>query len=601
MVLGNTATLTWSSTNATSCNASNQTGPFSGPEPLSGTLTVQPTTTGDYSYYLSCSSDGGTTNAVAHATVTVTPPAPTVMISANPASITVGNSATLMWSSTNATSCTGSNAWNAAELTSGTQVVQPATAGTYVYTLTCTGDGGTGNASATLTVKAAPVAPTVTISVNPSSITVGSSATLMWSSTNATSCTASNNWTGSEPTSGMLMLQPELAGTYTYTLTCTGDGGQASASTTLTANAAGPVPVPPTLTIGFNPSSIVLGTGESTLSWSSTGATSCDFSGSPVANHATSGSFGVGALVAGDDVYTMTCTGAGGSVTRSATLHVTSPEVVNPPPVNPPPTGSLDVPVKAGGGAFGVPALLGMLGLAGLRRRRKTGVLLLGLALSGIGMARADEAADVPAATTTPAPVQLALDPLFGHLYGGVRLGEMNLARDNGKLYRELHNAGCDVELNQHKNAFAGTAYVGYQLDPLVGLELGYTHRDGTVTTITGAMPANLQGLLDTAVRQQRGFGDIYSASIRLHGEILPRLVLSPRLGTFCWTDKTTAQADGLSAAATHSGGGVTVGTSINYRIWRGLEAGTSIDFFGGYRRNDGTLFAGNVEWDFGN
>lgn len=38
--------------------------------------------------------------------------------------------------------------------------------------------------------------PTVTVSVSPATITLGSSATLTWSSTNPTSCTPSGDWSG---------------------------------------------------------------------------------------------------------------------------------------------------------------------------------------------------------------------------------------------------------------------------------------------------------------------------------------------------------------------------------------------------------------------
>ncbi len=89
-------------------------------------------------------------------------PAPTVSLSANPTSVTSGNSSTLTWSSTNATSCTASNGWSGTKSTSGTQSVTP-TANT-TYTLTCTGSGGNSNTSTSVTVASAPpitAAPTV--------------------------------------------------------------------------------------------------------------------------------------------------------------------------------------------------------------------------------------------------------------------------------------------------------------------------------------------------------------------------------------------------------------------------------------------------------
>lgn len=73
--------------------------------------------------------------------------------------------------------------------------------------------------------------PTVTLSADPQSITASDTATLSWSSTEATSCTASGGWSGEKATSGLQTVTPEE--TTTYTLTCTGDGGDESKSTTV--------------------------------------------------------------------------------------------------------------------------------------------------------------------------------------------------------------------------------------------------------------------------------------------------------------------------------------------------------------------------------
>jgi uncharacterized protein (TIGR03118 family) len=92
-----------------------------------------------------------------------------------------------------------------------------------------------------------PLAPTVTISVAPTTITLGQSATLTWSTTSASSCTASGGWTGTEATSGTQSVTPTGAGNVTYTLSCTaptgnsysgGGGGQTSMNATLTVNPA---------------------------------------------------------------------------------------------------------------------------------------------------------------------------------------------------------------------------------------------------------------------------------------------------------------------------------------------------------------------------
>ena len=76
------------------------------------------------------------------------------------------------------------------------------------------------------------------ISVSPTTITVGSSATLTWNAVNLSGCTASGSWSGSEGVSGTQSVAPTAVGTDTYTLTCTGSGGSVSSSATLTVTAA---------------------------------------------------------------------------------------------------------------------------------------------------------------------------------------------------------------------------------------------------------------------------------------------------------------------------------------------------------------------------
>ncbi len=77
--------------------------------------------------------------------------------------------------------------------------------------------GGGGNAT-----------PTATLSVNPQTIALGQSATLTWSSTQATTCDATGGWTGTQSTAGTSDVTPTAAGTVTYTLTCAGATGSAT-------------------------------------------------------------------------------------------------------------------------------------------------------------------------------------------------------------------------------------------------------------------------------------------------------------------------------------------------------------------------------------
>lgn len=297
--------------------------------------------------------------------VSVTPaapvsPAPTVTIAANPTTITLGASTALNWSSTNATTCTASGAWSGAQATNGNQSLTPAATGNAAYTLTCTGPGGSGNATATVTVNAVPPppAPTVTISANPTTITLGANSTLSWSSTSAAACTASGAWAGNKAINGTESVTPTATGNATYTLTCTGSGGSGNATATVTVN---PVAVPPpTVTIAANPTTITLGA-SSTLTWSSTNATGCTASGGWSGAKAVSGTENATPTAIGSAVYTLTCTGSGGTSNALVTL------TVNPATSTPPP-GS-----KSGGGAFGWLWLLFGSAAAALRKHRGTG------------------------------------------------------------------------------------------------------------------------------------------------------------------------------------------------------------------------------------
>jgi hypothetical protein len=231
---GQTSTLTWSSTNATSCTAS---GGWSGNKALSGTQQT-PAITATTNFVLTCTNADGSSSA--STTVSLqTPQAPTLTFSASPTSIAPGGNTTLTWSSTNATACTASGGWSGAKATSGSQQVTNITA-TTTYTLVCTGAGGnspTRNATVTVT-STPPPAPTVDLSAGAASVPVNGTTSLSWSSSNATSCTASGGWTGSKGTSGTETTSA-LANTTTFTLTCNGAGGTASDSVTVSVTPGG--------------------------------------------------------------------------------------------------------------------------------------------------------------------------------------------------------------------------------------------------------------------------------------------------------------------------------------------------------------------------
>ncbi len=81
----------------------------------------------------------------------------------------------------------------------------------------------------------------ISISVNPTSLTLGQSTTLSWSSPMGTACTASGAWSGPQANVGAMTTTPTTAGTTTFTLTCNGGiYSSNSGSATLTVTAGSP-------------------------------------------------------------------------------------------------------------------------------------------------------------------------------------------------------------------------------------------------------------------------------------------------------------------------------------------------------------------------
>ena len=92
----------------------------------------------------------------------------------------------------------------------------------------CGGGGGGGSASP---VTPTTPAPTVNLSADPVSVLLDNTSTLTWSSTNATSCSAS--WTTQTSASGSEAVSISSAGNNTFSISCTGAGGSKSVSVTV--------------------------------------------------------------------------------------------------------------------------------------------------------------------------------------------------------------------------------------------------------------------------------------------------------------------------------------------------------------------------------
>jgi hypothetical protein len=157
--------------------------------------------------------------------------APTITLSANPTSVASGQTSTLSWTATNASSCSASGAWSGNQATSGT-FQTPALTADSTFTLNCTGAGGGVVSRVTVTISNSNSA-SVQLTASPPGVAPNGSTTLTWNSSNVTSCSASGAWSGSQPTSGSTTVGP-LTQDQTYQLTCTGTSGNAMAMTTVT-------------------------------------------------------------------------------------------------------------------------------------------------------------------------------------------------------------------------------------------------------------------------------------------------------------------------------------------------------------------------------
>jgi outer membrane protein assembly factor BamB len=310
---GQNSQLTWSATGATACTAS---GAWTGDVAISGSQSVTQAATGSYSYTVTCSGSGGST--AQSATLTVSTPAPLVTIGVSPSAISTDHTATLTWSASNVSSCVASGAWSGLQPPSGSMTVAQFAAGNATYTLTCSNGPQSATASALLSVVV-PQQLTTTLSAVPTSIAVGQSTTLTWSSSGADFCVASGGWSGTLAASGSQVEMVTGAGANFYGLQCASATGDGSAQAVVQGLVA-------TVSLSANPATT--GVGQSaTLTWSSTQATSCTAAGEWSGTLASSGSQVVKPASVGTHSYMLTCGNPGAPASTIANVIAAIPVV----------------------------------------------------------------------------------------------------------------------------------------------------------------------------------------------------------------------------------------------------------------------------------
>jgi hypothetical protein len=230
---GGRTVLRWTSANATACTAA---GGWSGPRAVLGDATTDALQT-DTVFSLTCTGPGGSDTTSVTVVISAVPePAPTLSFTLSSSRIDSGQSVTLSWDATNASSCQAADGWSGSRSVSGTTSSGSLTS-TTSYSLTCSGPGGSVTLDRTVMVNPAPPppAPKVTLSAADTVIDEGATTSLNWSSSDATECTASGGWSGSRSTSGSAVVGP-LSVRTTFSISCSGAGGSALAMVAISVN-----------------------------------------------------------------------------------------------------------------------------------------------------------------------------------------------------------------------------------------------------------------------------------------------------------------------------------------------------------------------------
>jgi phospholipase C len=203
---GQTAVLTWNSTNALSVGITpsvlteDQT-----TVGLAGSVTVVPAATTTYT-----ATATGVNGVTASTTATINLLG--VTLTATPARVGPGQSTTLSWTSTNAASLSIDQGVQPISGASGSVTVSPVATTTYTITAT----NGTATATATATVTA-PLG--VTLTANPVNIAPGGQSTLTWVSTGASALSIDQGVPAISGATGHVTVTPTQNTTYTITAT----------------------------------------------------------------------------------------------------------------------------------------------------------------------------------------------------------------------------------------------------------------------------------------------------------------------------------------------------------------------------------------------
>ncbi len=318
-------TISWNTSNASSVSVS---GPGLSSGASNGNQNINSLAAGIHTYTLTAQGPGGPITRAA--TFTVSAPAPTVSgsISASPTTATAPGATTLTWSTANASSVFVSGPGVASSAASGTQNVTGLAAGTHTYTLTVQGNGGPITRTTTVTVNAG-AGVTAAISVSPTTMNAGGTATLTWSTANASSVRV----TGYGLTGSPYQSNPNFTvnigglppGQSTWTLVAEGTGGPTTRTATINVNSTdglyGSLTISP---------AVIYSNQSATLAWSSSGANLRwvhgqwpNYNGVSVYPAPANGSFTLSSLAPGEYSFVFEYGPGAFSATRGAYAYLT--------------------------------------------------------------------------------------------------------------------------------------------------------------------------------------------------------------------------------------------------------------------------------------
>jgi hypothetical protein len=312
-------TIRWESTNTTSCNAGAGNGTGTSGSFSTGALTTSK------SFSVSCTGANGTGSKSVFVMIGTGPfTFPQVVVTADKTSIAKGESTMINWTSVNTTSCSageGNGTGTSGSFSTGALTTSK------MFTVTCTGASGTGSGMVFVGVGTGSfLFPQVKVTADKTSIAKGESTTIRWTvdPLTATSCNAgAGNGTG---TSGSFSTGA-LTTSKSFSVSCTGASGTGSGMVFVGVGI-GPF-IFPQVTLTADPSTVSSGE-PSTIGWTSVNTTSC--SAGEGNGTGTSGSFSTGALTT-SKMFTVTCTGANGTGSKSVFVVVGTTIDILPPPI----------------------------------------------------------------------------------------------------------------------------------------------------------------------------------------------------------------------------------------------------------------------------